>query len=192
MVIVGITGTLGAGKGTVVDFLVKEKGFKHFSVRSYLSDKILDEHGEINRDTLVEMGNRLRKDKGLNFLAEELFKEAQKSNINCVIESLRTPSEIESLRAKGKFYLFAIDADPWLRYLRIRERNGVTDKISFEEFLRNEKREMDSDDPTKQNLRKCIQIADFYIENDFELSNLYEEVENAMSKIEGGFDIERK
>ena len=33
--IIGITGTLGAGKGTVVDFL-KEKGFRHFSVRDYL------------------------------------------------------------------------------------------------------------------------------------------------------------
>ena len=27
MIIIGITGTLGAGKGTIVDYLVKEKGF---------------------------------------------------------------------------------------------------------------------------------------------------------------------
>ncbi len=32
MIIIGITGTLGAGKGTIVDYLVKEKGLKNVSV----------------------------------------------------------------------------------------------------------------------------------------------------------------
>lgn len=40
MQIIGITGTLGAGKGTVVDYLVKNKGFNHFSVGDYLIDEI--------------------------------------------------------------------------------------------------------------------------------------------------------
>ena len=34
MIIIGITGTLGAGKGTIVDYLVKQKGFVHYSVRA--------------------------------------------------------------------------------------------------------------------------------------------------------------
>ena len=33
-IIIGITGTLGAGKGTVVEYL-KKKSFKHYSVRSF-------------------------------------------------------------------------------------------------------------------------------------------------------------
>ena len=40
MIIIGITGTLGAGKGTIVDYLVQEKGFKHYSVRNYLIKEI--------------------------------------------------------------------------------------------------------------------------------------------------------
>ena len=38
--IIGVTGTIGAGKGTVVDYLVQEKGFIHLSVRDYLLGEI--------------------------------------------------------------------------------------------------------------------------------------------------------
>ena len=40
MIVIGITGTLGAGKGTIVDYLVKNKGFNHFSVRSFIAQEI--------------------------------------------------------------------------------------------------------------------------------------------------------
>jgi len=39
MLIIGITGTLGAGKGTIVEYLVKNKNFKHYSVSGYLITK---------------------------------------------------------------------------------------------------------------------------------------------------------
>ena len=40
MIIIGITGTLGAGKGTIVDYLVKEEGFDHYSVRGFLLEEM--------------------------------------------------------------------------------------------------------------------------------------------------------
>ena len=47
MIIIGITGTLGAGKGTIVDYLVKERGFVHYSVRAFITEEI--EKREIGR-----------------------------------------------------------------------------------------------------------------------------------------------
>ena len=40
MNIIGITGTIGAGKGTIVDYLVKEKGYVHYSVRAFIAEEI--------------------------------------------------------------------------------------------------------------------------------------------------------
>ena len=40
MNIIGITGTLGAGKGTIVDYLVQKKGYLHYSVRAFLSEEV--------------------------------------------------------------------------------------------------------------------------------------------------------
>ena len=40
MIIIGITGTLGSGKGTIVEYLVQKRGFRHYSVREYLLEII--------------------------------------------------------------------------------------------------------------------------------------------------------
>ena len=60
MNIIGITGTIGAGKGTIVDYLVKEKGYVHYSVREFLAEEVKRRGLEVNRDTLTEVGNDLR------------------------------------------------------------------------------------------------------------------------------------
>ncbi|MCS6935935.1 MAG: AAA family ATPase, partial [Chitinophagales bacterium] len=112
MLIIGITGTLGAGKGTIVEYLTRKHGFAHYSVRGYLVQKLREQGREVNRDTMVAMANELREKNSPSFIAEELLREARASGRNCVIESIRTVGEVEALRAAGDFVLFAVDADP--------------------------------------------------------------------------------
>ena len=182
MKIIGITGTLGAGKGTIVDYLTKHHGFHHFSVRGYLSNIIKAKGQEVNRDTLVNTANELRANNSPSFIAEELYREAKESGSNCIIESIRTVGEVNALHAKGNFTLFAIDADQRLRYTRIVERASETDKVSYETFVANEEREMNSTDPNKQNIGACIQLADFTFTNDGSFDSLYREVDAALEK----------
>jgi len=183
MIVIGITGTLGAGKGTIVEYLVKKKGFAHYSVRAYLIEEIERRGMPVNRDSMVVVANDLRTRNSPSFVTDQLYELALKSGQNCVIESIRTPGEVESLRSKGRFYLFAVDADPKVRYERIFARQSETDRIDFETFLENEKREMDADDPNKQNLRKCIEMADFVFVNEGSIEELNEKIEKVLNKI---------
>ena len=111
MVIIGITGTNGAGKGTVVEYLVAQKRFGHFSARALLTEEIEKRGWENNRENLIKVANELRETYGSAYVAEELFKRASVSKKNCIIESIRTVGEIELLKKKGKFVLLAVDAD---------------------------------------------------------------------------------
>jgi len=183
MIIIGITGTLGAGKGTIVDYLVEEKGFAHYSVRAFLLEEIRKQGLLENRDSMYNLANELRSIHGPSYVTDQLYEEAALSGNNCIIESIRTPGEIESLRKKGNFYLFAVNADPMIRYKRITIRQSETDKIPFTAFMENEAREMDTTDPNKQNLRECIAAADFLFINNGSKEELILQVENILQII---------
>ncbi len=184
-IIIGITGTLGAGKGTIVEYLVKEKGFKHYSARSFINEEITKRGLEINRDNMVLVANDLRAKYGPSYIAESLYQRAQKDGGSCVIESLRTPGEIEALKNKGEFYMFAVDADIKERYNRIHQRNDAqSDKVTFEKFVAQEKREMTATDPNKQNLSKCIEMSDYKFNNSSTIDELYQQLNKVLQEIE--------
>ncbi|MDL2240897.1 AAA family ATPase [Bacteroidales bacterium OttesenSCG-928-K22] len=184
MIIIGITGTLGAGKGTIVDYLVSHYNFKHYSVREFLIEEIKKRNLTVNRDSMVLVANDLRANNSPSYIIDELYKKAVKENQNCVIESLRTPGEVLSLKNKENFILLAVDADPKIRYARIVNRASETDNVSYETFLENEKREFDTSDPNKQNLRKCIEMADHHIDNNGTVEDLYKEIKKSLKTYE--------
>jgi cytidylate kinase len=183
MICFGITGTIGAGKGTVVEFLEKSCGFRHFSVRGFLLEYIRREGMPENRDSMFLLGNRLRTEFGASYIVDYLYDLALGSDENCIIESIRTPGEAISLRAKGNFCFLAVDADPRLRYDRILLRKSETDTVSFATFVNNEEREMTSADPDRQNIRECIRMADFVLSNNGSREELYVQLEEILKKI---------
>jgi dephospho-CoA kinase len=183
MIIVGITGTLGAGKGTIVEYLVNECGFKHYSVREYIGKEIKRRGKEVNRDTLVEVANDLRAKNSPSFITDELCKIALSNDENAVIESIRTPGEIASLRKAKNFILLAIDAPAEIRYKRIVLRQSETDQVSYKTFIQNEQREMNSTDPNKQNLSECIRQAEFLLNNSGTREELYAQLDMILKKL---------
>lgn len=183
MVVIGITGTLGAGKGTIVEFLKEKYNFSHYSVRDFLVEEINKRGLAVNRDSMTMVANDLRAKNSPSYITDQLYLKAVSEKQNCIIESIRTPGEIISLKQKSAFYLFAVDADPKVRYERITIRKSNTDSIDFKTFLANEAREMNTSNPNKQNLSKCIEMADFVFNNDGNIDSLNIKVKEVLIQI---------
>lgn len=177
--IIGITGTNGAGKGTVVDYLVKNKSFVHGSARDLIREELARRSLELNRDNTRAVANDLRIKFGPGYLIEELFRRAQGRTGNTVIESLRVVGEAEFLKSKGAL-IWAVDADRKARYGRVVLRGSETDKISFEQFCAEEDREMEQTEKFDMNIRGVIQMADAVLTNDGTQEELYQQVEEAL------------
>lgn len=180
MIIIGITGTIGAGKGTAVNFLIEEKGFAHFSARDFLAVEVKKRGLPADRDSFTTVANDLRHAHGPFFIAASLYKMAVTEGKNAIIESLRTPGEVSFLREQNDFFLLAVDAELNVRYERILSRNLSTDHVTLEKFKSDEEREMTSSDPSSQNLQACIKMADALVYNDGSKEELHEKIDMAL------------
>ena len=174
--IIGVTGTNGAGKGTVVDYLVQEKGFKHYSARDFLVEEIERRGMPVDRNSMNIVGNDLRAKNGPAYVIEQLFARAQETGGDAVIESVRAVGEAEFLRANG-VKLLTVDADPRVRYERVVGRGTGTDKVDFETFIAQEERELTSTDPTKHNMLGVMERADYKLENNGTLKEFHRTLE---------------
>ena len=180
--IIGITGTNGAGKGTVVDYLI-QKGFKHYSVRGELVEEIKRRGLSVDRSSMREVGNDLRAKNGPSYFIERFFQLAAiEGATDFVIESVRNVGEAEALKAKGGI-LFATDADRKLRYERIVHRDSETDKIDFATWVAQEEREWGNTAAHDMDIPGVMARADYTIQNNGSLEELHAQIDSILKKL---------
>ncbi len=183
MITIGITGTIGSGKGALVEFLEK-KGFKHFSARTFLTKELEKRGSEVNRPNMTAFADELRAKGGPGAMISLLVQEAKASGQNAIVESIRALGEVETFREEAEHPIFvAVDADTKIRYSRIVKRGSVMDGISYETFLADDAKEMNSTEPWRGNIAGCIKLADFYIENNGTKEEFLEKVEKIFKQI---------
>ena len=179
--IIGLTGSFGAGKGAVVDYLVREKGFADYSARAFIADEIKFRGLPVNRDTLAQTANDLRQKHEPTYIIESLYNRAKERGGDAVIESLRAVAEVRIIKKLGGIVL-GIDAPPELRYKRAVSRGSETDAVPYEEWLQQEIRESNPDDPTKQDIFGALREADVVIKNEASLQELYEKIDQMLKE----------
>lgn len=181
--VIGITGTIGAGKGTVVEYLTKNQGFIHLSVRDFILGEIRRRGLEVeDRNVMREVANDLRATHGPAYIIEQLFERAVERGEPALIESVRTIGEAEFLKSKGAKIL-AVDADRKLRYERITARGLSTDHVDFDTWVAQEERELASTEPWDMNVIGVMRMADARIENDGTLEELHARTEAVLARL---------
>lgn len=183
MTIIGLTGTNGAGKNTVAEYLMNKWNFELYSVRSILIEELEKIGWPTDRDHMKSFANSIRAQHHAAYFIELLYNKAKDSQKDAAIESIRTIGELGFLRQFPDFYLIAVDADPRIRYERSVTRGSSTDKITFEQFLLQEKAESQSTNPAEINITAVIKKADFVISNDGSLEEFHQQIDNAIKQI---------
>ena len=176
--IIGLTGTLSAGKDTIADYLIN-KGLSHHSLSEALRQVMKKEGIPIKQPELTNFGNKLREERGHGYLVEQI--KSQLSN-QAVVSSIRQPGEIQALKALGGFYLIFIDAPVEERFKRLEARGRDDDPKTLEEFKKIEKIQM-TGSGGGSNLQKCREMSDFRINNSGTLEELYRQIEDILTKI---------
>lgn len=178
--IIGITGTMGSGKGEIAKYL-KNKGFEYFCFSDILKEEAKKRNISPTRENLQKLGNEIKKEaKTLGILAKKIIEKAKTNKV--IADGIRNPDEVMEFRKRKDFYLIGITASQRLRYQRLKKRARPGDPTNFKEFKRIDNKE--NRGVTKgQEINKCLKITDFLIENKGLLEELREKVDKILAKI---------
>lgn len=182
MIIVGIIGEQGAGKGTIANYL--EKKYSAFNFRfSRALDDILKRLSLPNeRTNQIALVTALRGAFGEDILAKTLAHDLQTSDhaIN-VVEGIRMPSELAILTQLPQFHLWHVTAPIETRYRNViarGEKAGET-QLSFEEFKQTEQTAV-----TEIHIPELAKKAETTLENTGSIEELCAQADAALAKIQ--------
>ena len=171
----GLTGRNASGKTTVVEWLV-ENGYVSTSCSDSIRAHLHSQGIEINRENLIAGGRELRAAHGPGILAEMLRDEHAKT-LNLVIDSIRTPAEVEALQERPDFRLIEIRASREVRWQRLQSRGRSGDPTDWDTFVAQEESELEALDDSGQALIATAEMADIIIFNDGEAEELRDALE---------------
>ena len=171
--IIGIAGTLGSGKGMAAEYLAKKHNFTYLSVRNFFAQEVLRRGKMVTRDAIAQVALELRAQYGKTHAVEQLVGRIIVGK-NIVIESIRTKEEAGYLQEKGAL-LWAVDADPQVRYQRILQRDASTENVSFEQSIEKEMKE--------GVLTEVISMADAVLQNNGTKEEFFAAIDSALTKV---------
>ena len=178
--LVGLTGRNASGKSPFVEWF-SAKGLRSVSCSDSIRAWLTEQGIESTREALIEGGRALRSQGGGGVLAEMLLDIL--SGEDAVVDSIRTPAEVEALRERGDFFLIEVRADQEARWERMNRRGRSGDPLDKEVFLRQEEDEASSKDEAGQALDATAEMADIAIDNDGTLEELERKLEEVWSNM---------
>lgn len=178
---IGVTGTNASGKGEVTEFL-QQHGFTPLSLSDVLREIVRDQGYPTDRVHLTRIGQEQRMEHGSGFLAMRVL-DKMDDQTSYVIDSIRHPEEVKHLKdALPSFVMWAVDADPQIRFDRSRVRGREENAPTLEAFLEQEQKEM-TQNPHAQQLHEVMKLADETILNNGDREELHAQLKTLLARI---------
>jgi len=186
--IIGLTGSMGCGKGEIVKILEKE-GFSYITLSMMVREEARKRGIEEEREKLMEVGNSMRREEGAGVLARRaVAKILASGHDKWVIDGIRNPAEIDEVRKveekKADFigvidgkdfrsFIVGVNTERELLISRILSRARESDAKTKDEIVRKIDRELGVGEPEDgQQVAKCLQKVDVMIDNNGTLAEL--------------------
>ncbi len=166
MLVLGLSGSFSAGKGTFIEIVNTNFNACGVSTSDAVRSEAATRGIEKTRQNLRKLVNEMVAEKGGAVLVEFALKSIKPCDV-LVVDGLRRKEEIFYLKDKFKnnFHLVWLDAPIEKRYERILARKRESEEfLSFEQFKADEAKEFDGSN--SQNLNECKSLAEIFVEND--------------------------
>jgi len=178
--IIGIVGTQGSGKNYISEYIMSKYGGDHFTFSNFLSHVLAKMNIPKSRENMIKLSVGLRNEFGDDLFSHAIASEALRSEAEIVlIDGIRRVGDLTAFRPMPNFTLIAVNADPKLRFERMKKRGekaGESD-MSWEKF------EAEEVAPTEVTIPETMTYANHVIMNDGTKEELEMRIDEVMKEI---------
>ena len=176
--IIGIIGTIASGKDHVGEYISQKLQIPIFQISQPIIDAAKERGIPITRKEITEFAPKFAEEVGADYSAKVHLITIQNKGI---ITGMRQIAQIDYLRTNSNLTLIAIDAKPKIRFQRAQSRNKFQEATTLEQFIKDEQEE--NSGYHIQRVFDCIKLADYQIDNNSNLENLYHQINTILKKI---------
>lgn len=182
---IGLTGMMASGKGEVVK-LLEELGYRYTSLSDIVREEAAKTGRTVTREEMQDIGNRLRTEGGPGVLGRRVREKIE--NLppgKWVIDGIRNPHEVTELKKLEPFTLIGVLSDRNRIIERLNQRMRDTDIADDRKLHERLDREWGKNEPEGgQQVGRCIDISDHFIDNNGSLGDLREKVLKILREME--------
>lgn len=180
-IILGLSGEIASGKGTIAKHVIEKYNGNSHRFSTSLRDVLKRLYIDDSRENMQNLSSILRGQFGQDILAKIIFNDTKEDSKDVVVvDGVRRADDIIHLREMNNFKLIYIETDLEKRYERITKRgeNADDNTKTFEEFKK------DQEGEAEQQIKGLKEIADFVIDNNGTLEELYAKVDEIISNLQ--------
>lgn len=179
--ILGFVGELSSGKDVSKKYLEDNYGASCHRFSTILRDVLNRLYLPIVRENLQNLSTILRQKFGEDLLAKIIAEDVNNDPHEIiVVDGIRRDADMIYLKQNPGFVLISLEVDPRTRYERLIKRQENADDASktYEQFIADGKKEAELEIP------KVMAEADYKLNNNGTLEDLYKQIENIIIELE--------
>jgi len=181
-IILGLIGTIGSGKDFAAEYLVEKHGFKSMSMGDLVREETINQGLEPTRSNLQSVSKSFTDKNGPHYWSNKVCDKILKLGWEkVIINGVRRVQELETYREKfgSNFNLVLIDADPKIRFNRLKSRARVGFPNTWGKFAKHEKAELE----LYGTFEDTIKLAEFVVKNESSPEELHKNIDNVLNKL---------
>lgn len=173
---IGIVGTIGAGKDEAGNYIASKLHIPAFQISFPLKQICIERGIEPTRNHLILLGTELARKHSDSYLAEQILEQMPEK---AVITGMRQLGQIALLRSESSLKLISIDAEPALRFERVKRNGKLGEAATLEEFITREHAE--NSELNAQRLFECMKLADYHIRNEGSIEEFHAQIDKILT-----------
>ena len=178
--VIGLTGSIGAGKDVVGKYLVSKYGYNHITIGDVVRAAMKEKGMEMTRENSDAFSQQMRDKHGATYWISQCVKKViDEKYKKAVIDGVRLPSVHETIKKafEKDYILFKVEAKPLTRFERLQSRGRADLPKDLAQFNSQEKSQNEM-----FKLDVTFKAASAVIDNSLTLENLYKNADEVMKK----------